>query len=160
MAPTDNSKWAVLKELALARFLEDAKVADVMRPAEELAIQQSGDAAVFVVTEKALAQDDKEKRIGEALLVVNQRTHSVVGSRHAEQEAWALAAAVAAYQQKELVEVAEDTARQAAALLQSQSINIAPSSPRPSLFWGCSAPSPISSRQPMTRPWPRPTWWA
>jgi hypothetical protein len=27
MAPTDNSKWAVLRELALARFPEDAKVA-------------------------------------------------------------------------------------------------------------------------------------
>jgi hypothetical protein len=36
-----------------------------------------------------------------------------------------LAAAVAAYQQKEVVEVAEDAARQAAALLQSQSVYIA-----------------------------------
>jgi hypothetical protein len=48
MAPTDNSKWAVLRELALARFLEDAEVADAMRRAEELAIQQPGDPAVFV----------------------------------------------------------------------------------------------------------------
>jgi hypothetical protein len=28
MAPTDNIKWAMLRELALARFPEDAKVAD------------------------------------------------------------------------------------------------------------------------------------
>jgi hypothetical protein len=98
MATTDNSKWAVLRELALARFSEDAEVADGMRRAEELAVQQPGDAAAFVATTKALMQADKEKRIGEALVVVNQRVHSVVGSRHAEQEAWALAAAVAAAQ--------------------------------------------------------------
>jgi hypothetical protein len=39
MAPTDNSKWAVLRELALARFPEDAEVADAMHRAEELAGQ-------------------------------------------------------------------------------------------------------------------------
>jgi hypothetical protein len=33
MAPTDNSKWVVLRELALARYPEDA-----MRRAEELAV--------------------------------------------------------------------------------------------------------------------------
>jgi hypothetical protein len=59
------------------------------------------------------------------LLVVNQRTRSVIGSRQADQEAWALAAAVAAYQHKEVVEVAENAARQAAALLQAQSVDIA-----------------------------------
>jgi hypothetical protein len=96
-----------------------------MRRAEELAVQQPGDAATFVAATKALVQADEEKRIGEVLVIVNQRVHNVVGSRQAEQEAWALAAAVAAYQQKEVVEVAEDAARQAAALLQSQSINIA-----------------------------------
>jgi hypothetical protein len=39
------------------------------------------------------------------------RARSIVGSRQAEQEAWALATTVAAYQQKEVVEVAEDVAR-------------------------------------------------
>jgi hypothetical protein len=47
---------------------------------------------------------------------------SVVGSRQAEKEAWALAAAVAAYQQKEVV---GDAARQAEALLQAHSVDIA-----------------------------------
>jgi hypothetical protein len=119
MAPTDNSKWTMLRQLALARFSEDAEVADTMRRVEELAVQQPGDAAAFMAATEALVQADKEKRIDEALVVVNQRAHNIVGSRHAEQEAWALAAAVAAYQQKEVVEVAEDAARQAAALLQS-----------------------------------------
>jgi hypothetical protein len=49
MAPTNNSKWAVLRELALACFPEDAEVADAMRRAEELAVQQPGDPAAFVV---------------------------------------------------------------------------------------------------------------
>jgi hypothetical protein len=111
MAPTDNIKWAVLRELILARFPEDAEVADAMRRAEELVVQQPGDPVAFVAVTKALVQADEEKRIGEALVVVNQRAHNVVGSRQAEQEAWALAAAVAAYQQKEVVEVAEDAAR-------------------------------------------------
>jgi hypothetical protein len=38
MAPTDNNKWAVLRELALACFPVDAEVVDAMRRAEELAI--------------------------------------------------------------------------------------------------------------------------
>jgi hypothetical protein len=96
MAPTDNSKWAMLRELALARFLEDAEVADAMRRAEELIVQQPGDAAAFVAATEALVQADKENRIGEALVLVNQRAHSVVSSRHAGQEAWALAATVVA----------------------------------------------------------------
>jgi pyrimidine deaminase RibD-like protein len=94
MAPTDNNKWAVLRDLALARFPEDAEVADAMRRAEELAIQQPGNVAAFVAAAEVLVQADEKKRIGEALVVVNQRTHSIVGSRHAEQEAWALAAVV------------------------------------------------------------------
>jgi hypothetical protein len=110
MAPTDNSKWAVLRELALERFPEDAEVADAMHRAEELAVQQPGDPAAFVAMTEALVQVDEEKRVGEALVVINQHAHNVVGSRQAEQEAWALAAAVAAYQQKEVVEVAEDAA--------------------------------------------------
>jgi hypothetical protein len=114
MAPTDNSKWAVLRELALACFSKDAEVADTMRRAEELAVQQPSDPAAFV-----------EKRIGEALMVVNQHAHNIVGSRQAEQEAWTLAAAMAAYQQKEVVEVAEDAARKAAAQLQPQYVDIA-----------------------------------
>jgi hypothetical protein len=125
MAPTDNSKWAMLRDLALARFPEDAEVVDAMQRAEELAVQQPGDAVAFVAAMEALAQADEEKRIDEALVLVNQRTRSVIDSRHAEQVAWALAAAVAAYQQKEVLEVAEDAARQAAALLQSRSIDIA-----------------------------------
>jgi hypothetical protein len=36
MAPTNNSKWVVLRELALARFPEDGEVAGAMRRAEEL----------------------------------------------------------------------------------------------------------------------------
>jgi hypothetical protein len=110
MVPTDNSKWAVLRELALARFPEDVEVADAMRRAEELAVQQPGDPAAFVEAIEALVQANEEKRVGETLVVVNQRTRSVVGSRQAEQEARALAAVVAVYQQKEVVEVAEDVA--------------------------------------------------
>jgi hypothetical protein len=125
MAPTDNSKWAVLSELALTRFPEDAEVADAMRRAEELAVQQPSDPASFVAATEALVQADEEKRVGEALLVVNLRACIIVGSRQADQEAWAVAAAVAAYQHKEVVEVAEDAARQAAALLQAQFIDIA-----------------------------------
>jgi hypothetical protein len=87
----------MLTELPLARFPEDAEVVDAMRRAEELAIQQSGDVAAFVAATEALVQADEEKRIGEALVVVNQRAHCVVGSHHAEQEAWALAATVVAY---------------------------------------------------------------
>jgi hypothetical protein len=97
MVPTDNSKWEVLRELTLARFPEDAEVADIMRRVEELAVQQPGDPAAFVAAIEALVQADEEKRVGEALLVVNQRTRSIVGSRQADQEAWALAADVAAY---------------------------------------------------------------
>jgi hypothetical protein len=41
---------AVLRELALARFPEDAEVADAMHRAEDLAVQQPGDPAAFVAT--------------------------------------------------------------------------------------------------------------
>jgi hypothetical protein len=102
MAPINNSKWDVLRELALARFPKDAEVADAMRLAEELAVQLPGDHAEFMAATEALML---------ALVVVNQCAHSIVGSRQAEQEAWALAATVAAYQQKGVVEVAEDAAR-------------------------------------------------
>jgi hypothetical protein len=47
MDPTDKGKWAVLRELALARFPEDVEVAEAMRRAEELTGQQSGDTAAF-----------------------------------------------------------------------------------------------------------------
>jgi hypothetical protein len=43
MAPTDNRKWAVLREIALAYFPKDIEVADAMRRAEERAVQQPGD---------------------------------------------------------------------------------------------------------------------
>jgi hypothetical protein len=66
MAPTDNNKWAVLRELALARFLEDTVVAEAMRRAEELAGQESGDAAAFVAAMEAVMQAEEAKRLGEA----------------------------------------------------------------------------------------------
>jgi hypothetical protein len=81
MAPTDNIKWAVLRELALARFPEDAEMVDAMRRAEELAGQQADDAAVFVAATEVVVQAEEEKRIGEALLVVNRCARSIVGSR-------------------------------------------------------------------------------
>jgi hypothetical protein len=84
MAPTDNSKWVVLRELTLARFPEDTEVTDAMRRAEELAVQQPGDPAAFMAATEALVQADEEKRIGEALVVINQRAHNVAGSRQAE----------------------------------------------------------------------------
>jgi hypothetical protein len=39
----------------------------------------------FVAATEALVQVDKEKRISEALVVVNQRAHNVIGYRQAEQ---------------------------------------------------------------------------
>jgi hypothetical protein len=54
MAPTDNSKWAMLSDLALARFPEDVAVANAMCMAEELAGQQPGDAAVFVAPKEVV----------------------------------------------------------------------------------------------------------
>jgi hypothetical protein len=64
MVPTDNSKWSVLRELALAHFPEGAEVADTMRRVKELAIQQPGDAAVATeelaeeATAEAAAQEE------------------------------------------------------------------------------------------------------
>jgi hypothetical protein len=58
-------------------------------------------------------------------VVVNRHASNIVISRQAEEEAWVLAATVAAYQLKKVVEVAEDAARQATAMLKSQSIDIA-----------------------------------
>jgi hypothetical protein len=115
MAPTNNNKWTVLRELALAHFPEDVEVADIMRRAEELVGQQPGDATVFVAATEVVVQDEEEKRVGEVLLVVNRHACNVVGSRQAE--AWALVAAVAAHQEKEVMEVVEDVAHQAVALL-------------------------------------------
>jgi hypothetical protein len=63
--------------------------------------------------------------VEKARQAVNLRSSNVVGSRQAEEEAWALAAAVAAHQEKEVMEVAEDAARQAVALLQSSSVVVA-----------------------------------
>jgi hypothetical protein len=53
-APTDNHKWAVLTEFALAHFPEDEEVAGAMRRAEELAGQQPRDAAAFVAATEAV----------------------------------------------------------------------------------------------------------
>jgi hypothetical protein len=160
MAPTDNSKWAVLRELALARFPEDAEVADAMSRAEELAVQKPGNPTAFVAATEALALADEEKRVGEALLVINRRARSAVGSRQADQEAWALVAAVAAYEKEDVVEVAEDAARQAAAMLQAQSVDIAIVESMAGPFLGPYHAASTSSRPPTTPPWLRPTWWA
>jgi hypothetical protein len=54
MAPTDNSKWAVLRELTLGRLSEDVEVANAMRLAEELAVQQSGNAVAFMAATEAV----------------------------------------------------------------------------------------------------------
>jgi hypothetical protein len=124
MASTDNSKWAVLRELARARFPEDVEVAEAMRMAEDLAGQQPVDAAMFVAATEAGVQAEVANRLGEALEVVNGRPRTAVGSRQAEEEAWALAAAMAAHQKKEVLEVAEYAARQAVAMLQEQSVDI------------------------------------
>jgi hypothetical protein len=43
----------------------------------------------------------------------------IFGSRRAEEEAWAMDVAVAAHQEKEVMAVAEDVARQAVALVQA-----------------------------------------
>jgi hypothetical protein len=125
MASTDNSKWAVLRELARARFPEDVEVAEAMRMAEDLAGQQPVDATMFVAATEAGVQAEVANRLGEALEVVNGRPRTTVGSRQAEEEAWALVAAMAAHQKKEVLEVAEYAARQAVAMLQEQSVDIA-----------------------------------
>jgi hypothetical protein len=96
-----------------------------MRRAEDLADQKSGDTTAFMVATEVVVQAEKDKRFGGALQVVNCRPRMVVGSRRAEEEAWAMDAAVAAHQEKEVMEVAEDATRQAVALVQAQSIDIA-----------------------------------
>jgi hypothetical protein len=52
-----------------------------MRRAEELAGQQPRDAAAFVAATVAVAQAEEEKRVGEALRVVNGCVRTVVSSR-------------------------------------------------------------------------------
>jgi hypothetical protein len=64
---------------------------------------------------KVVVQDEEEKRLGEARQVINSRPRTMLGSRQAEEEAWALA--VAAHQEKEVLVVAEYPACQAMALL-------------------------------------------
>jgi hypothetical protein len=119
MAPIDKNKWAVLRELALARFAEEVEVADAMRRAQELADQLLGNAVAFVAATEAVVQAEEEKRAGEALWLVNGHARTIVGSSQAREEAWALAVAVAVHQEKEEMEVAEDGVRQEVALLQS-----------------------------------------
>jgi hypothetical protein len=63
------------------------------------------------------AQAEDEKALDVAHVVINMRPHTVVGSMQAEEEAWALAPSVAANQDKEVLEVAEDVAHQAVAFL-------------------------------------------
>jgi hypothetical protein len=64
MAPTDDSKWAVLRELALARFPADVEVVEAMRRAEELAGLKPGDTTAFVAATEAVVQAEKDKRFG------------------------------------------------------------------------------------------------
>jgi hypothetical protein len=61
----------MLRELALARFPKDAEVADTMRLAEELAVQQPGDTAAFMAATKAVMRADEEKKVGEECYVSN-----------------------------------------------------------------------------------------
>jgi hypothetical protein len=90
----------MLKELARARFPEDREGADAMRRAEELAGQQPDDTAAFVVVTEEATQGEEEKWLGDARQVINSRPRTMVGSRKAEEEAWALAAAIAAQQER------------------------------------------------------------
>jgi hypothetical protein len=53
MAPTDNNKWAVHRELARTHFPKDQEVLVTMRRAEELAGQLPADAAAFVAATEA-----------------------------------------------------------------------------------------------------------
>jgi hypothetical protein len=71
----------MLRELALARFLEDVEVAEAMRRVEELAGQQPGDAVAFVAATEAVVQAEEDRRFGEAFQVMNCRPCTVVGSR-------------------------------------------------------------------------------
>jgi hypothetical protein len=81
MAPTDNSKWAMLRELALARFPKDVKVAEPTRKTEELVGQQPGDAAAFAAATETVVQAEEDRRFVEALQVVNCRPRTIIGSR-------------------------------------------------------------------------------
>jgi hypothetical protein len=94
MAPTDNNKWAVLRELALACFLGDEEVVGAMRRAEELADQQPGDAAAFMAAMEAVVLAKEEKRVGEACQIIDRHPRTVADSRQAEEEASMLATAV------------------------------------------------------------------
>jgi hypothetical protein len=93
----------MLRKLARARFPEDKEVVD----------QQLASAAAFV----AAAQAEKEKALDVAHIVISMHPRIVVGSIQVEEEAWALAPSVAANQDKEVLEVAEDVAHQAVAFL-------------------------------------------
>jgi hypothetical protein len=85
----------------------------------------------------------------------------MVGSRQAEEEEeWALAAAVAAHQEKEVMEVAEDTVCQAVALLQSSSVDVTTVESTAGPFFGPYCTPSTSSPRPTMPPWPRPTWLA
>jgi hypothetical protein len=147
----------VLTELALARLPKEVEVADAMHRVEELAGQQPGDVAAFVAATEAVIKAEEEKRVGKVLRVINGRARTIIGSRQAKAEAWALAATVAAHQEKEVMEVAEDAARQAVACSRSPS-----TSPHSSLWPGLSSgrttPPSTSSLRLTTPPWPRPTW--
>jgi hypothetical protein len=81
MAPTDNNKWYVLRELARTRFPKDEEVVDAMRWAEELASQQLAGVAAFVAPMEAAAQAKQEKALDAARVTINMRPCTMVGLR-------------------------------------------------------------------------------
>jgi hypothetical protein len=90
-----------------ARFPEDDDVVDAMRRAKELAGQQLAGATAFVAAREAASHAEEEKALDAARVVVNARPRTMVGSRKVEEEAWALAAAIATA----FMAAREDTAR-------------------------------------------------
>jgi hypothetical protein len=118
MDPTNNNKWAVLRMLARPRFPEDEKVADAMHRVEELAGQHPAERRCSWQRQRWTPR--LRRRRGSTL-----RARSSTRIPHSAQvepgreEEWELAAAIAAKQEKEVLEVAEDAACQDVALLQA-----------------------------------------
>jgi hypothetical protein len=78
-----------------ARFPEDYDVVDAMRRAKELAGQQLAGATAFVAEREATSHAKEEKVLDAARVVMNALLRTMVRSRQVEEEAWALAAAIA-----------------------------------------------------------------
>jgi hypothetical protein len=134
MAPTDTRKWAVLTELTQTHFTNDEGMSNATRLAVELAGQHPTSVATFVAAMEAAAAAKKV----EALV----RTSAPVLVRPSSRDAVAVAA---------VLEVVEDAARHAVALLQSQSTDMA-------TVGSTTGPSSSHTAPPTMRPWRRPTW--